>query len=214
MNPQQIDQTAQVLRDGVFYFRDNWLAFAAFILSIVSLAITWRMNIVNRRYANDKELVDQLKQSLELTYMSLATGDDKSPPTNSRLRWLTSARHISRYRELNRRLKTSLYRTISAEQEEYWRNRVYNLLQRIDDSKFFECVNPEEMVEEKIEPKSAAIVYSFSVWKEGMPDPLDSMSFEEIVWRYNLFSPLHRHFRAYIERRYPGLAEKAKKDSS
>jgi hypothetical protein len=214
MNPQQIDQTVRMLQNVVFYFRDNWLALAAFILSIVSLAITWRKNIVDRRYVNDKELVDQLKQSLQLAYMSLVTGDDKSPPTNSRLRWLTSARHISRYRALNQFLKTSLYRTISAEQEEYWRNRIYNLLQRIDDSKFFECINMKEMMEERIEPKSAAIVYSFSVWKEGMPDPLDSMNFEEIVERYELFSPLHRPFREYIERCYPGLAKKANKDNS
>jgi hypothetical protein len=176
--------------------------------------ITWRKNIVDRRYASDKELLEQLKQSLDLAYRSVARENDGDFPTNSRLGWLTSARHIIRYRQLQISLKTTLYKTICEEQEEYWRNRFYNLLGRIDDSRFYESITPNEMVPEKIEPRSAAIVHSFSVWKEGRPDPLDDMSFEEIVSNYKLFSPRHRHFRDYIERSYPSLAERAKENGS
>lgn len=183
------------------------------IIAAISLSITWRKNVKDREYANDKELLEQLKQSLELAYRSLAT-DNNGSPINNRLRWLAAARHISRYRQLQSSLRTPLYKVICEEQEEYWRNRVYNLLQRVENSRFFESINPDEMTEEMIEPKSAAIVYSFSVWKEGMPDPLESMGFEEIVNKYNLFSPLHRHFREYIERKHPKLAEKVKENGS
>ena len=183
------------------------------IIAAISLSITWRKNVKDREYANDKELLEQLKQSLELAYRSLAT-DNNGFPINNRLRWLAAARHISRYRQLQSSLRTPLYKVICEEQEEYWRNRVYNLLQRIENSRFFESINPDEMTEEMIEPKSAAIVYSFSVWKEGMPDPLESMGFEEIVNKYNLFSPLQRHFREYIERKHPKLAEKVKENGS
>jgi len=183
------------------------------IIAAISLSITWRKNVKDREYANDKELLEQLKQPLELAYRSLAT-DNNGSPINNRLRWLAAARHISRYRQLQSSLRTPLYKVICEEQEEYWRNRVYNLLQRIENSRFFEYINPDEMTEEMIEPKSAAIVYSFSVWKEGMPDPLESMGFEEIVNKYNLFSPLQRHFREYIERKHPKLAEKVKENGS
>ncbi len=196
------------------------MAVAALIISCISLIIaaillfiTWRKNVKDSEYADDKELLEQLKQSLELAYRSLAT-DNNGSPINNRLRWLAAARHISRYRQLQSSLRTRLYNVICEEQEEYWRNRVYNLLQRIENSSFFESINLDEMTEEMIEPKSAAIVYSFSVWKEGMPDQLESMSFEEIVNKYNLFSNHQRHFREYIERKHPKLAEKVKENGS
>ena len=109
---------------------------------------------------------------------------------------------------------TPLYKTICEEQEEYWKNRFYVLLGKIDNSGFYEVINPDQMVPENIEPRSAAIVHSFSVWKEGRSDPLDDMSFEEIVRKYKLFSPLHRHFRDYIKRMHSKLAEKVHENSS
>ena len=210
MNINQSEQLWEALYKVLLFFKDNWLALAAFILSIISLYITWRKNIKDRQYANDKDLVEQLKQSLELAFKSLAPNNENGPPTNIRLRWLTAARHISRYRELQSSLKTSLHKTICEEQEEYWRDKVYNLLKRIDDSRFFESINPEEMEEEKIDLRSAAVVFSFSVWKEGRPDPLDKMSLEEIIKKYKLFSPLHRHFWGYVEKTAPNIAAKIK----
>ena len=66
------------------------------------------------------------------------------------------------------------------------------------------------MEEETIEPTSAAIIYSFSLWKKGIIDPIETMSFEEIIQKYNLFSPLNRHFRDFVIRKYPGLFKKVK----
>ena len=195
------------------------MAVASLILSVVSifvaglsLFITWRKNIRDRDYANDKELLEQLKQSLELAYRSLASDDD-GHPVNDRFRWLTAARHIARYRKLHDRLSTTLFKTICEEQEEYWRNKIYVLLGKIESSGFYEALNIDQMAPEKIEPRSAAIVHSFSVWKEGRSDPLDDMSFEEIVQNYRLFSPLHRHFEEYIKAKYPKLAEKVHETS-
>lgn len=199
-------------RELMFYFRDNWLAIAAFLLSIISLAITLWKNVKDRSHANDKELLEQLKQSLRLAYEALATQSQGA--TNIPIRWLNSARHILRYRQLKRYLKTKLYKTICEEQEEYWSERFYALLQRIDNSRFFECINTDEMEEEHIEPRAAAIVYSISVWPKGRPDPLDDQSFEEIVAHYNLFSPLHRHFREYIKGKHPKLATKVVRSTS
>lgn len=189
------------------------VSIVSLIVAGISLWISWRKNVKDREYANDKELVEQLKQSIELAYHSLTTSDD-GPPINNRLRWLTAARHMVRYRQIHSSLRTPLYKTICEEQEEYWRDRLYNLLGKIDDSSFYESINPEEMVSEYIDPRSAAIVHSFSVWKQGKLDPIDDMSFEDIVRDYKLFSPLHRHFKDYIERRHHKLAEKVKENSS
>lgn len=214
MNTNQSEQLWEALYKGLLLFIDNWLALAAFLLSIVSLYITWRINIKDRQYANDKDLVEQLKQSLELAFNSLVTSNENGPPTNIRLQWLAAARHISRYRELQSSLKTSLHKTICEEQEEYWRDKVYNLLQRIDDSRFFESINPEEMAEEKIDLMSAAVVFSFSEWKEGRSDPLDKMSMEEIIRKYKLFTPRYKHFWRYVETMAPDIAGKIKGPNS
>ena len=197
------------MRDIIFYFRDNWLALAAFLLAFASFVITLRKNIRDRNYVDDKELLEQLKQSMRLSYEAVAA--ESGAPTNIPLRWLTSARHIVRYRQLKSFLKTKLYKTICDEQEEYWRERFYALLQRITDSGFFESINLDEMEEEHIEPRSAVLVYSMSMWPKGKPDPIDDPNLESIVQHYNLFSPLCRHFREYIEKRHPALAEKIKK---
>ena len=189
----------------------NWLSIAAITISVISLLITLIKNVKDRRYFKDKELLEQLKNSMELAFNSIAIerGDDPFP-TNNRLSWLTSARHIIRYRQLRKFLKTKLYKTLCDEQEEYWRSQFYKLLGHIENSSFFQCIDPEKMEDENIEPRSAAIIYSFSTWKEGMPDPIENMSFEELVSKHNLFSPMNRAFQQYIEMKYPELAKKTK----
>ena len=176
----------------------NWLSIAAIAISSISLLIILIKNVKDRRYFKDKELLEQLKNSMELAFNSIAIERGDNPfPTNNRLSWLTSARHIVRYRQLRKFLKTKLYKTLCDEQEEYWRNQFYKLLGQIQNSSFFQCIDPEKMKDENIEPRSAAIIYSFSTWKEGMPDPIENMSFEELVSKHNLFSPINRAFQQY-----------------
>ncbi len=189
---------------------------ASLIISLVSLAIagislflTWQKNVKDRQYVNDKELMEQLKHSLKLAYDSLAIRNGY--PVNDRLSWLAAARHITRYRQLKNELGTSLFKNICDEHEEYWRNKIYVLLGKIDNKGFYEMIDPLRMAHETIEPRSAAIVHSFSVWREGKVDPLDNMSFEDIVTKYKLFSPLHAPFEEFIRARYPGLAERVKR---
>jgi hypothetical protein len=203
----------QVIYKALVYFQSNWLALAAFVLSLISLSVTWWKNIRDRQYNNDKELVEQLKLSLELAFKSLSTNEN-SPPTNSRLRWLTAARHIARFCALQQSLKTKLYRTVCEEHEEFWRDKIYTLLTHIEDSNFFKFINPDEMEEKVIDIRSAAVIYSFSVWKEGRPDPLDNMSLEEIIRKYKLYIPLHRHFWDFVKEERPTLADRVKSVNS
>ena len=106
----------------------NWLSIAAIAISSISLLIILIKNVKDRRYFKDKELLEQLKNSMELAFNSIAIERGDNPfPTNNRLSWLTSARHIVRYRQLRKFLKTKLYKTLCDEQEEYWRNQFYKL---------------------------------------------------------------------------------------
>jgi len=200
-----------IIKDTLIYFKPNLIAFSALIISIISLCITWKKNIKDRCYADDKELLEQLKQSLELIYKSLVIkSDNNSSLTNDRLCWITSARHIVRYCHLRKSLKTELYKTICDEQEEYWRSKVCKLLYLIQDSSFYK----NQSNQEGIDPKSAAIVHAFSAWKEEIADPINEINFEEMVSKYDLFSLCHRPFRIYVEEMFPKLAEKVKKKSS
>ena len=46
------------------------------------------------------------------------------------------------------------------------------------------------MEEECIEPRSAAVVYSFSSWKDDMEDPIEDIDFGGFIKEHNLFSPI------------------------
>ena len=116
---------------------------------------------------------------MRLAYEAVA--GESGAPSNIPLRWHTSARHIVRYRQMKSFLKTKLYKTICDEQEEYWRERFDALLQRITDSGFFESINMDEMEKEYIDPRSAALVYSMSVWRQGSPEPIDDSNLETEV---------------------------------
>jgi hypothetical protein len=192
----------------IAYLKDDWLALTAIIVSIFSLAFTILNSVKNRRHTDDKELLEQLKQSMELAYECI--NNKNRMPSNNRNHWLTSARHITRYRQLKSSLKTGLFKTICDEKEEYWRNEFHKLLQGIEDISHFTAINLDTVDSEKIEPMSAAIVYSMSTWPKDKPDPIDSEPFEDIVNRYQLFSRSNRPFHDYIKHNYPGFYSKAK----
>lgn len=199
---------------AISYIFENWIAIFALVISFLLAVGTLVKNRKVQAYADDKELMEQLKLSLENAYGAIVISKNNDiVPHNDRISWLTSARHIVRYRQLKIKLKTSLYKTICDEHEEYWRNKFYLLLERINDSMFFEYVDPDIVSEVNIEPRSAAIIYSFSTWNQNRDDPIDSVKFEDTVVKYDLFSPQFRHFREYIERRVPEYAEKVKKIS-
>jgi len=208
------NETTQAIQSAIFYFRDNLLAIAAFIISAASLTITWQKNIKDRRYANDKELLEHLKTSLNLAYNSIAIGENNNVISNNRLSWITSARHIARYMKLQPLLKTKLYQTICEEHEEYWRSKFYNLVKQINNSSFFESINPVEMTEEQIDVMSAAIIYQFSIWKEDVPDPMSAVSFEEIGQNMKKHPSYSRHLLEYVRRVYPKLLAKVASDNS
>jgi len=193
------------------YLANNWLALLSLAISVIALCIVWKKNIWDKNNADDKELLEQLKLSLQQAFDSIAyEGEGDYSLLKDRLGWLTGARHIVRYQKLRNRLKTDLHKIICDEQEEFWRHKFYVLLQKIPNAEFFTRTNSVTEQEENISPESAAVIYAFSKWKKDASDPLDSFSLEQIVAQYDLFSPMHAHFRDYIEMTFPNLAKKIK----
>lgn len=181
----------------------DWIALAAAAVAAASLFVSWRTAVYQRRSDNDRELLRQMILTLERAYTSISEEDPLGVPKQSRLSWLTAARHIAAFKSLKKEIKTQLHRTLSEEHEEYWRHQFYVLLSRIGSSTFFEWNSPETGQQENIEPTSAALILAFSNWPKDRKDPLDDFSLRKLIQENDLLSPRFRHFRAYVEARFP-----------
>jgi len=186
----------------------DWIALAAAAIATFSLLVSWRAAVYQRRTDNDRELLRQMILTLERAYASISEEDPLGLPKQSRLSWLTAARHIAAYKSLKTELKTQLHRKLSEEHEEYWRHQLYVLLSRIGSSSFFEWNSPETGQPENINPESAALIFAFSNWPNDRKDPLDDFSLKQLIQENDLLSLRFRHFRAYIEARFPNWSEK------
>lgn len=194
------------------YLLKNWIAILALIISLGSLCLSYIKNVKDRDYSSDKDLFDQLKNKLRMAHEAIYPSPDFKIPVNDRLQWLIAARHIERYRELKQNLKTKLYKTICEEHEQFWSDQFYKTLNKIPDSKFFNYVNIDEMEEEGIDLRSAAVVYSFAVWNHERHDPISKISLNKIITDYKLYSPINRNFWDYFERIKPEQAKEIKKN--
>jgi len=79
----------------------------------------------DKQRATDKQLLDQSLLSLDWAYKALTDNAKHIPPKADRLNWLTTARHICRYKELSKEIKLNIYKVICSEHEKYWRHQFY-----------------------------------------------------------------------------------------
>lgn len=181
----------------------DWIALTAAAVAAASLLVSWRTAVYQRRADNDRELLKQMVLTLERAHASVSGETSCGIPRQSRLGWLTAARHIAAFKSLKVELKTQLHRKLSEEHEEYWRHQFYVLLSRINSSSFFEWISPETGQPENIDPTSAALVFAFSSWPKDRKDPLADFSLKKLIQENELCSLRFRHFRGYIDARFP-----------
>lgn len=130
----------------------------------------------------DKEVFEQAIQSLRWAYETVADGMENGIPDPCRLKWLTGARHISRYYKLKELLLTDTYKLICEENEEYWRHKFYVLLdQKALRTKQYYMDKSQVEWPENIELTSAMVVNDFANWQESKIDPLDDIDREELI---------------------------------
>lgn len=189
----------QVL-DFVTKYSDGLVGFAAILalLTFVFNIISWRRDT---RIKSDIEISKQAKAALIRCYEALEQVPDNGVPKPSRLNWLTSARHIIRYYELKKTIKIRTYKTVLAEEEEYWRHKLYKLLdtEALAQNKYYMKVG-DEVYPEGIDPRSAKIVIGFSNWPNSVKDPISSKFAKKFINNSNYESGLAgRGLKSYEE---------------
>lgn len=156
-------------------------AFIAGLSALVSIAAVyypWRLQ-------NSQELLKQAILSLERAYATLSKNDSEvAPPAPDRLNWLTTARHIERYKNLKSHLTCNAHRTVCEEHEEYWRHRFYVCLEAPNQlSLAYYSRRPDPKPTAGIEPRSALVIHEFASWPDGREDPIDKVDTKAIVKR-------------------------------
>lgn len=150
------------------------ISFGAAVVSIFAIYIPWRNT-------HDAEILKESILALERSFRSLMLNcSPEGQPASDRLNWLTSARHLEAFKSLRGSLKSSLYKRLMQEHEEYWRNEFYLTLlkNKIYQKSYFE-VGP-------IEPRSAIVIYGFAAWPNKKEDPIDILDLEKLFQESNL----------------------------
>jgi len=186
----------------------EWIKIGISGLTLVSIFLaflTYRANLgkINddRARERDKEYVAQFKTSLEWSFNALTSDETSLPPKADRLNWLTAARHILRANKIKGLITHPTYVTIAEEIEEFWRHKYYLAL--ADPSlRSWHYFYDKDMPTwpENIEVTSALVVIDFSNWKDGTPDPTDSVDNEALMTSgAGLKGNAGMGLRAYIE---------------
>lgn len=144
------------------------IAFGSAVVSVLAIYVPWRNT-------HDSEVFKEAVLALERAYRSLMLeADSNGRPEADRLNWLTSARHLESYKSLRNSLKTSLYRRLCLEHEEYWRHEFYLALLK---NRIFEVAYFERG---PIEPRSAIVIYGFAAWPNKKQDLIDLLDLEAL----------------------------------
>lgn len=151
-------------------------------IAYFSLRATKKKQQEDSDASHDKEVIVQAKLSLEWAYEAIEIDPESNMPKANRLMWLTASRHILRYYDLRDSLKTSMYKTICAEHEEYSRHKFYLMFSNHNfmfGNYFTKSDKPD--YPENIELRSAMVISVFFQWDENTEDPIDSFTVEELV---------------------------------
>ena len=155
----------------------------ASVLTVLSIFIAYlsyrssqKKSLSDQQTQHDKEIFEQALQSLKWAFETITNDMKDGVPDPCRLKWLTCARHLSRYYKLKDFLLTDTYKLICEENEEYWRQKFHVLLNQkaLRDKRYYMNMSRSEWPE-NIEIKSAMIINVFSNWPESKADPLDDI---------------------------------------
>lgn len=160
----------------------DYISIASAVFTGVSAFSAAYAIIAQSRTMESERYLSQCIQTLERAFNALAgdQSNDKAIQAD-RLNWLTSARHIERFKEIKKKIKRKEHVLICNEQEEHWRHQFYLLLNnpQIILPGFYE----ENIASGKsaIEPRSAIIIHDFAKWPDKRPDPIEFADVETIL---------------------------------
>lgn len=154
--------------------------------------------VLYRADSNQKRndlLTDQAILSLTRAWEVFTENGKASRPNSNRVIWLTTARHLERYKRLRSLMRRPrAHSVVLNEHEEYWRYRFYSFINPIAlDHDFYTRESPNS---EEIEPRSAYIIVKFAGWGNEK-DPIDSVTFSENDLSDFMFRK-HRFLSSYL----------------
>lgn len=152
------------------------VSIAAVVVAVFGVYVPWK-------HQHDRDLFQQAVLSLERAYRAFSNdGKNIKPPLADRVNWLTAARHLQGYKALKARVKTTLFRSLCEEHEEFWRHQFYLCLGRhnIRDASYYEGDLRSEF-REQIDPTSAIIIHSFASWPIGKTDSIDTVDIAALL---------------------------------
>jgi len=138
----------------------------------VTAGIALAAFVRNSRLEHDRLIFEQATTTLEQAYEALSAGVGVVSATPSRrYAWLTAARMLLSYRNLQSKIKTSLYAGICSAREDYWRHRFYSVMQDpLERYLDFFGLNdaPPDCSPCAIEPRSALVVLAFAAMRSDV----------------------------------------------
>ncbi|CAB3852991.1 hypothetical protein [Achromobacter deleyi] len=186
---------------------DGWNTLAAFASAIAAIAAVVGVFLTLhtfRKTQRDKQsdaILAQCEKSLAAAYDVLTNAGASVPPERVRLNWLTSARHILRYKKL-KDLLGGTHLVICDESEEYWRHKFYIALRPLEmDYGYYDVfkVGKETDLDRTIVPKSALVILAFSDWPEGRDDPMNGVSIKDLCEGHPTLGLRHWAFERHLE---------------
>ena len=154
------------------------LAFASFVGLLVTIQHQATVQTNNEARADSEVYRVNATKNLERAYRAFMGNSDSPVPISDRLVWLTVARLILSAKLISKRIKVESIRTMYNEDEEYWRQRFYDVLDPIDvtsplnNSDYFR-EGEKKVSGYNIDERSIRVIYGFIEWPENQSDPMD-----------------------------------------
>lgn len=178
---------------------------------LISIHVTRKANIEQGQLDRDEKILEQICKSYQWAYDVLNEKKflEDGPPRADLLAWLTCARHLLRAKSLKKSLRTELFQTMQAEQEEYWRTKFYTLLDHQDLSfeRYYLDYRDSRLGNEYLDYRSVLVVAEFIASNRDHADPIDSVELVQAAPDWTT-SNVGRGLKQYVLRIRPGLAEK------
>jgi len=159
------------------------------IVAYVLYRTTIKRHVSEDQFKASEAFLKEAKQLLDKTY-SLFTDKEENvnPPRGDRLLWLTTARMITRYRNIKEKVTAPAHIEIIEEHEEYWRFHFYKVLDQNSmnfDAAYIGVINSGTNVSRK----SIAIIFDFAKWNG--PDPIEKIN-DKVLFA-NKVLPIDQH---------------------
>lgn len=161
----------------------DYIASFSFIIALFAYKNSKAKNSYDIISKEDQELCLYASKVLEESYRELTqNGTVINPVEADRLRWLTVARLILRHEQIKSMIKSEVYTLICEENERYWKNEFYKILQHqsLMTSEYFKG-NKFRNTCENISPRAAVVIFKFARWRKNYSDPLISFNYKETL---------------------------------